>query len=444
MNRKQSIAKLYRLVADQRLVEARNLSLDLTYAFPQDDTLWLMRGDLHFKLEEWESVIDCCQRIIKRLSPAVSLSPTLINVYRVLGTAYHKAGNMTDAINAFERLIAAAPNDADAHVCVGISRLLLGDLQRGWPEYEWRLKTKYFMNEPPTGMPRWDGQPLNGKTILVNTEQGHGDTVQFVRYLRDINVRGGIVILNCQQALHNLLAGCAGVDRVVNQGDLAPRYDVETTLLSLPGIFRTSLDTIPADVPYLRVPQGAGVQAVAMIVRQTGVLRVGLVWAGGMHNPNDRPRSLKLEQFKDLFGIAGTKLFSLQKGEPAAELKSIPSDIITDLGPYLGDFADTAAAIQELDLVVSVDTAVAHVAGALARPVWTLIPFAPDWRWMLNREDSPWYPTMRLFRQPALGDWSSVIARVAAQLTELVQQQSATGKDRNDRSNCHFGASARK
>lgn len=424
MNRELSVAKLGRLVTSGRLIEARNLSLDLTYAFPQDDTLWLMRGDLHFKLEEWDSVIECCQRIIARLSPTVSPSHMLINVYRVLGTAYHKAGRMSDAINAFERLIAAVPNDADAHVCVGISRLLLGDLQRGWPEYEWRLKTKYFMTAPQTRMPRWDGQPFDGKTILINAEQGHGDTVQFVRYLRNVKARGGTVILSCQHALRNLLAGCAGVDQIVKQGDPAPHYDIETTLLSLPSIFQTSLDIIPADVPYLRVPADAGTQALTIITRHTGVLRVGLVWAGGIHNPNDCPRSLKLEQFNDLFGIAGAKIFSLQKGEPAAELKSIPSDVIIDLAPYLGNFADTAAAIQELDLVISVDTAVAHVAGALAYPVWTLIPFAPDWRWMFNREDSPWYPTMRLFRQSARGDWSSVIMRLKTQLTTLVQERS--------------------
>ncbi len=422
MNHEKSIIKLRKLVANQRLIEARNLCLDLSRIYPQNIAIWLMRGDVHLQLNEFDSVIECCKRAIA-LSPVTSLSPALIDVYRVLGTTYLKVGRIFDAISIHERLIAATPNDANAHTFIAICHLLLGNFQRGWQEYEWRLKTKYVADSS-LGVTRWNGQLLNGKKILINVEQGYGDTVQFVRYARNIKERGGDVTLMCQAALCPLLAGCAGIDRIVGQGDLAQHHDVETMLLSLPGIFQTSLETIPADVPYLHVPQGAGTQAVATITRHTGILRVGLVWAGGAHNPNDRPRSLKLKQFSDLFGIVGIKFFSLQKGDPAMELKSIPADTITDLDPYLEDFADTAAAIQELDLVISVDTAVAHVAGALGRPVWTLIPFVPDWRWLLTREDSPWYPTMRLFRQPTLGDWSSVITRITTQLTTLVQQQS--------------------
>lgn len=423
MNREQSIARLRKLVARRHFAEARNLCLDLTRTFPQDAEIWLMRGRVHLQLDDFDSAAECGQRIIERLSHAISRNPTLIEAYRILGAAYFKTGRPTEAINAYERLVAAAPNDADAHTCAAICRLLLGDFQRGWPEYEWRLKTNY-MTEPSTGKPRWDGGSLTNKVILIEAEQGHGDTVQFVRYVRDVKAQGGTVILGCQPTLRRLLAGCAGVDRIVGQGDLAPPYDVETTLLSLPGIFQTTLDTIPGDVPYLGVPQGAGAQAVAVIARHTGVLRVGLVWAGGIHT-KDRRRSLALEQFKDLFDVVGTKFFSLQKGDAAAELGSIAQNLVTDLGPYLADFADTAAAVQALDLIITADTAVAHVAGALARPVWTLLPFAPDWRWMLNRNDSPWYPTMRLFRQHAPGNWSLAIAHLAARLTALVQKQSA-------------------
>lgn len=379
MDRERSIAELHRLVTGGYLVEAQSLGLSLLQTSLQD--------------------VELC---------------------RVLGSMFRTIGCVTDAVGAYERLIALAPNDAAAHGCLGILYLLLGDFPRGWAEYEWRFKTKSFPGAPPTGMPRWDGGPLEGKIILVNSEQGLGDTVQFVRYLRDVKMQGGTVILRCPRELHSLLAGYAGVDRVVRWDDPVPSCDVAITPLSLPRIFQTSLSTIPADVPYLRVPPSARTQAVEMITRHTDVWRVGLVWAGGTHNPNDHNRSLKLEQFNDLFSIAGTKLFSLQKGKAAAQLGLIPPGSITDLSPYLGDFADTAAAIQALDLVISVDTAVAHVAGALAKPVWTLIPFAPDWRWMLGREDSLWYPTMRLFRQPAPGDWSSVVARVTAQLAERI------------------------
>jgi hypothetical protein len=427
MNREQSLRKLREFYARRRFIDARNLCLDLTHMYPQDIEIWKARCDLHFQLDERKSFGECSQHII-RLLRAKSPNPEVIKTYRILSERCVSLGCIQDAINVYEHLIAANPNDADAHTCAAMCHLLLGDFRRGWPEYEWRLKTNY-MTETPTGKPRWDGGSLENKVILIEAEQGHGDTVQFVRYLRDVKARGGTVILGCQPALRSLLAGCAGVDRIVSQGDLAPPYDVETTLLSLPGIFQTSLDTIPADVPYLRVPQSAGAQAVTTIARYTGVLRVGLVWAGGIHTKN-RHRSLTLGQFRNLFGIEGTKFFSLQKGDAVADLKSFPQDIIVDLDHYLGEFADTAATIQALDLVISVDTAVAHLAGALGKPVWTLIPFAPDWRWMLNREDSPWYPTMRLFRQPAPGDWSSVITRLKAQLTALVQEQSTSAAAR--------------
>ncbi len=418
MNRTQSVAKLQRLVGNRRLSEARNLCLDLTHVYPQDVEIWMMRGRLHFQLNEYDSFGQCVQRII-RMSERTGLNHALISAYRNLGAMCYKAGRINDAINTYELLVATAPNDADARACLGICHLLLGNFQRGWQEYEWRLKTSY-MTEPPSGKLHWNGGSLKNKVILVDAEQGHGDTLQFVRYLPHIKALGATVILGCQPTLRGLLIGCIGVDRVVSQGDLAPPFDIEITLLSLPGIFQTSLETIPAEVPYLHIPQGSGTQAITAIARYTGMFRVGLVWAGGIHTKNYE-RSLQLEQLSKLFGLADVKLFSLQKGDAAAKLALISQDIITDLGPYLDDFADTAAAIQELDLVISVDTAVAHLAGALGKPVWTLIPFAPDWRWMLNREDSPWYPTMRLFRQPAPGDWASVVKRVSEELKALVE-----------------------
>ena len=553
MNREQSIAELHKVAASRGLAEGRNFCIQLTQTYPQDIEIWVMRGGLHFKLGEYDGVVECARRVIaldaqhagahfslgialqnlKRMTeaeaayrdtlhihpahskalaqfigmlteqnrlaevrtvldnalahapkdallhynlgmlflnlgqqadakrafeqavafnPALSeahyylgllhyrqqeynasitwflracmLTPTAIEPHRMLGAACVNAGRVLEAAKAYEHLAKLAPNDADAHTCAAMCHLMLGNFARGWPEYEWRLKTNY-MAAPPTGMPRWNGQPLNGKTILINAEQGHGDTVQFVRYAREVKACGGNVILGCQPALRRLLASCAGVDRVVCHGEPAPPYHVLVTLLSLPGMFKTTLETIPAEVPYLTVPSGAGAQAVALIARHAGVLRVGLVWAGGIHTQN-RHRSLTLEHFKNLLGVAGTKFFSLQKDAATAELKLLPADTVVDLDPYLSDFADTAAAIQALDLIISVDTAVAHVAGALSRPVWTLLPFAPDWRWMLNRDDSLWYPSMRLFRQPAVGDWNSVIERVAAQLTVMVQTRSAT------------------
>jgi hypothetical protein len=330
---------------------------------------------------------------------------------------------INEAINFYKCLIANFPDDAQAHASLGVCHLLLGDFPRGWLEYEWRLKTDQ-MAARPVGTPRWEGRTLGGKIILLLPEQGYGDVLQFVRYAPYVKARGGTVLLGCRPELTRLLTGCAGVDRVVS---VLPPHDVHITLMSLPNVFQTSLNAIPAEVPYLRAPKAAGTQAVSIISRYPGRLRAGLVWASDSPHPNKHLRSMKLEQFSQLFNVPGVKFFSLQKGTPAMELDSIFTGTVIDLGRYLEDFADTAAAIQELDLVISMDTAVAHLAGALAKPVWTLIPFAPDWRWMLDREDSPWYPTMRLFRQSAPGDWMSVIERVAEELQTLAGDNLSEG-----------------
>ncbi len=360
------------------------------------------------------------------------------------GLTLFYAGRISEATNIFEHLTAEAPSEAEAHFSLAMCYLIAGDLHNGWREYQWRLKTER-MAVPSTGAPYWKGESFSGKTILIIGDQGYGDAVQFVRYVRYIKARGGTVVLACHPELSRLLAGCAGVDRVISfHRSVSPQdtlHQIQIPLLSVPHIFSPTIETIPAHVPYLHIPPDAGKEALAIINMQTNALRIGLTWAGRPTHLGDRQRSMKLEQFNALFDIKGVKYFSLQKGEAANELKSIAKCTITDLDPYLGDFADTAAAIQALDLVISVDTAVAHVAGALARPVWSLIPFVPDWRWMLNREDSPWYPTMRLFRQPKPGDWTpviarvrqpkpgdwtSVIARVATQLTDQVRQKLTT------------------
>jgi ADP-heptose:LPS heptosyltransferase len=333
------------------------------------------------------------------------------------GAMFMRMGRIADAISIFERLIAIYPKEVEFHFILARCYLLAGDFYRGWSEYEWRLKFRKMSPSLPIGTPRWDGQPLNGKTIVVLPEQGLGDMIQFVRYVRHIKARGGKVMLGYRPALKHLLWTCHGVDQVVT---VLPPHHVHIPCMSLPLVFQTSLATIPAEVPYLSVPPGFGEKVTAEIARYRNVLRIGLAWAGSSRNHNDCFRSLKLEQLSSLFNIAGIKFFSLQKGEREAELKSAPTGTVIDLAPYIRDFADTAAAIQALDLVISVDTSVAHLAGALAKPVWTLIPYAPDWRWMRDREDSPWYPTMCLFRQPRPGDWASVIRRVAEELKALV------------------------
>ncbi|MBI3545964.1 MAG: tetratricopeptide repeat protein [Gammaproteobacteria bacterium] len=387
-------------------------------------------AEAHYSLGLQYNVVDNYSSAVIHFERAIALNPNYLDARRALGDTLLRMGQPTEAIACYDRALAVAPNDVMAHGSRAICNLLLGNFKQGWPEYEWRLRHQDMVTAP-TGRPRWRGEPLQGKTIVLLGEQGMGDTVQFVRYARMVKTRGARVLLVCPAPLRGLLADCAGVDAIFNSGDYIPAYDYEIPLLSLPGVLGTELDSIPAQVPYLQIRPEAGITAVSEIARHTGVLRVGLVWAGGGLHPNNYRRSCKLAALHELLAVPGVRFFSLQKGTAADELAALPDNGIVDLGPSLNDFADTAAASMALDLVISVDTAVAHVAGALARPVWMLLPFAPDWRWMLNREDSPWYPSMRLFRQSTPGDWSSVSARVATRLTALAQERSATRLDRN-------------
>jgi hypothetical protein len=250
---------------------------------------------------------------------------------------------------------------------------------------------------------------------LVHAEQGLGDTLQFIRYLPDVVAAGGRVVVECESGLARLIAAIDGVEGIVLKGAPLPAHALHVPLLSLPRIAGTTLASLPAAVPYLKTPEGARRPALAPA---DGRRRVGIVWAGNPRHGKDRARSVALDHFAALARRDDVALYSLQVGARAAELAALDAPI-GDLAPGLSDFADTAAALDALDLVITVDTAVAHLAGALARPVWTLLPVAPDWRWMLERDDSPWYPTMRLFRQASRGDWAGVFARVEAALNGL-------------------------
>jgi hypothetical protein len=423
----QSIAQLRGLVSAKQLIEARNFCVDLTSQYSQDINIWRMRISLHFQLGELNAVAEC-SRILIQLSYSGEFTPELSATFYALLTIFHDMGRFHDLILVRERLLEVYPTNTPLHYLLGKDYLRLGDFQRGWAECEWRHKDQaVHVVDFCHGNPKWwDGSVLTDKIILVRTEQGKGDIIQFSRYLPLLKTLGAKIILDLRS--HPSLAPLLEryVDQIVVDYHQEVAWDMETNLLSLPGIFQTSLNNIPG-VPYLETPKAAGKAAIAAIDRHYGKLWVGLVWAGNKTHPNDPLRSLKLTQLNELLTNREVQFFSLQKEIAANELLNLADPHVIDLAPHLNDFADTAAAIQELDLVISADTAVAHLAGALRKPVWTLIPFVPDWRWMLDREDSPWYPTMRLFRQPAPGDWSSVIARVAAQLTALIQEQSSTG-----------------
>src|ERR1043166_9096789 len=304
-----------------------------------------------------------------------------------------------------------------AIACEGMLHLLRGNFSAGWEKYEARWNLGDLLPRE-FKQPQWRGEPLGGKTILLHAEQGFGDTIQFLCYLPLVAARGGKVILEIQKPLIPLVTPSAGVT-VIASGDPLPPFDLHCPLLSLPRAFATTLQNIPASVPYL-APAAERVAHWRARIGDAPGLKVGIVWAGSPIHRNDRHRSIPVEKFKPLFELAGARFFSLQVGARAADRTAVEPVPVTDLAGELTDFGETAAAVANLDLIISADTALVHLAGALNKPVWTLLPFAPDWRWLLARSDSPWYPSMRLFRQTRHGDWDGVVAAVRQALAERI------------------------
>ena len=331
--------------------------------------------------------------------------------------ALRRLDRVEDAVADLQQAVALRPDFAEAHFELGMARLGLGDFARGWDEYEWRWQTAAFApSRRPFVSPLWTGaQDPAGKTILLHGEQGLGDTIQFVRYVPLLARRGASVILEVQPELVSLLAGFAGAASVIARGRKLPRFDLHSPLMSLPRAFRTTAETVPAAAPYIQV-DAARAQAFSQRLAGQGPL-IGIAWAGRRAHHNDQNRSLPLARLAPLMRRAGGRFVSLQRdlrdGDDAI-LRQTPN--VLDLGGVPEDFADTAALIARLDAVVSVDTAVAHLAGALGKRLFLLLPFAADFRWLRRREDSPWYPTAQLMRQSAFGDWDGVIARLCAQL----------------------------
>jgi len=334
-----------------------------------------------------------------------------------IGLVFQARGELARARAHFDRAIALAPDFAQARSNRAQLALLDGDFARGWPEYEWRLRVPGHA-VPRTAAPRWEGGALDGRTLLVRAEQGLGDTVQLVRFAPVLAARGARVVLETQPAIERLVRSCPGLAAVVPRGAPLPPHDLETPIASIPHRLGLALDSIPRAVPYLAADAKLAAAA-ARRIRRPGTFTVGIAWQGNPVFPQDRHRSMPLAHFAPLAAVPGVRLFSLQKGYGAEQLAAAPF-AVEDLGAALdaagGAFTDTAAAIMALDLVIVSDSAVAHVAGALGRPVWVVLPLTPDWRWLLGREDTPWYPTMRLFRPQRLGEWGEVFGRVAAAL----------------------------
>lgn len=373
------------------------------------------------------------------LEQAVRAQPDLHGAHNNLGNALRASGRAREAIAAFERAIALKPDNPDylsnlaiaqdqsrdwdraletcdralalnpqhagAHLHRAMIWLVLGQLERGFEEYEWRWKSGAIEVRDFT-QPVWDGSDLAGRTILLHAEQGLGDVIQFVRYAPMVKARGGRVVVQCGQSLVRLVQTCPGVDQVVPAGGDLPAFDTHAALMSLPRIFGTSLDTIPAEVPYFRAETAAV---------EGGMFKVGIAWQGNPRNKRDRLRSIPLACFAALARVPGVQLYSLQKG-PGLDQIATAGVPLVNLDAQVNDFADLATFVRAMDLVVSADTACAHLAGALGKRVWLLPAADSEWRWLVDREDSPWYPSMRIFRQATLLDWQPVLDEVARTL----------------------------
>jgi tetratricopeptide (TPR) repeat protein len=335
------------------------------------------------------------------------------------GHALRRLDRPAEALVDFKAALAAAPEFPEAHFEAAMTQLTMGDFDAGWKEYEWRWKTNAFArHRRQFNAPLWLGdEPVSGKTILLHAEQGFGDTIQFIRYAPLLASRGADVICEVQPELQPLLSQLEGIT-VVAAGEPLAAYDLHCPLLSLPFAFRTRRETIPAAIPYLAAPPER--LAAWQDRLPPGRLRAGFVWSGQSSHKNDSNRSIALSRLAGLFENPLIHCFSLQSDLRIVDgeaLRGLPSFV--HLGGGFRDFADTAAVISLLDVVVSVDTAVAHLAGALGKPVFILLPYAADFRWMRDRDHTPWYPAAKLFRQPAFGDWDSVIVRVRDELRQL-------------------------
>ncbi len=360
------------------------------------------------------------------------LNPAHVDARGNLATALMRLGSINQALQQNDEILGAFPTDQKALFRRSLLRLTQGDLENGWHDYEQRL-TMPNIAPPSSGHPAWDGTSLIGKTILVYAEQGFGDAIQFIRYLPLVKSRGGTVLFECEPALLDLLAGFPGVDRFIAKGSALPPHDVKAALLSLPGIFKTTLATIPAPVPYLAASPKR-IQHWAEVIRHgpggeaTLDFKIGIVWQGNPGFGGDQFRSIPLEHFAAVARVPGVRLISLQKGPGLNQLTAFTERYpVLDLGNQLATFEDTAAAIMNLDLVISSCTSVPHLAGALGAPVWVALQKTPDWRWLLERPDSPWYPTMRLFRQNRAGDWSDVFERIADALRFTLAKRQQLG-----------------
>lgn len=347
---------------------------------------------------------------------ALALAPDMAALHANRAVALHEMGDLAGAVAAYDKAVALDPEDADTRRNRALAWLLIGRLADGFAEYEWRWKARSFaplLRDLP--MPRWQGEAANGRRLFVHAEQGLGDTIQFARYVPMLAASGWRVVLEVQPRLRDLFESFAGAETVIATDDAIPPCDFHVPTLSLPHVLKTDAGTVPAEVPYLSAdPARVAAWRERLAKDANEVMTVGLAWAGDPRYRNDRHRSIPAAALKPLLAVPGVRFHSLQFGPGSEAIADLPG--VVDLAPEIGPFAELAAAVSALDLIVSIDTGVVHLAGALGRPVWVLLNSVPDWRCGLEGETSPWYTTMRFFRQKERGDWAGVVAEITAAL----------------------------
>jgi Tfp pilus assembly protein PilF len=353
---------------------------------------------------------------------ALSFDPNRTDAYYNLGIAFRDTLNINEAIACYQNALRLNPELAAVHFNLSLALLLSGNYAKGWEEFEWRWKIDSLSPQRTFLRPQWNGSDIHGQTILLYAEDGFGDTIQFSRYIPLVARCAAKVIVECQKELVSLMVSVEGIYNVVSRGDILPDFDIQCSLLRLPYLFKTTMNSIPAEIPYIK-PQSSLIEKWRnRIARDNAKVKIGLVWSGSHREGKLRSRSCPLELFSVLSELDDIVFYSLQKDISDSDTRYLRDAFsFVDYMEEVVDFADTAALIENLDLVISVDTSVAHLAGALGKQVWTLVSFPPDWRWMLHRKDSPWYPTMQIFRQPSYGEWNAVIDSIIHKVRGLVE-----------------------
>ncbi len=406
------------LKKQNRLKAAISFYLKAVALSPKTPGLYVDLGGAYFRQENLQEALSCCRK-------ALDLNCDHVNARYNLGITLEAMGRFEEAITAYNKVLHLSPDHKDAAWNRALMHLLLGDFEQGWKGYENRIHARQWQQVYPYryNLPLWDGSPLNGKKIYVHEEQGLGDSLQFIRYLPMVKERGGTVVFEANPQLRELLDNFDGADILVSRrtdGEPEIACDCYIPLLSLPGIFKTTDVTIPCPIPYV-FADAEKTRFWRHRIHGSG-FKVGVVWKGNPNHGKNKSRSCPVECFSVLKTIPSIRLYGLQKEVPPEALSQIcDNPIEINLGDALTDFSDTAGLIANLDLLISVDTSVAHLGGSMGRPVWLLLPFVPDWRWRLGVNDSPWYPTMRLFRQTRRGDWETVMQAVKAALQPLVK-----------------------